>query len=348
MKSYNFLWNNFISYENIYKAYKKARKVNPNSLKVLKFEFNLERNLLNIQKELRENRYDVSKYFVFTIYEPKKRLIKSLPFKDRIIQHALINIIEPIFEKSFIFDSFACRKEKGIHQGLKRVKRVVSENKYKYFVKADIKKYFFSVDKEILKQIISKKIKDRKILNLVFKIINSDNSHLDKNKGIPIGNLSSQLFSNIYLDRLDKFVKNKLGIKKYFRYVDDFLIFSNSKRYLNQIIYKIRIFLKKELKLKLPFKKTNIYLVRKGVDFVGYRIYLDFIKIRKTSLTKFIKETKKNIFLFNRKRLFLEKLEASINSYLGYFFHSNCFFVLDYIFSFYFLEYRYLFEKMYF
>jgi len=348
MKSYTNLWNKLISYNNLYLAYEKARKVKPNSAKVLNFSFNLETNLLKIQNELITKNYEVSKYNVFTIYEPKKRIIKSLPFKDRVVQHALINIIEPIFEKSFIYNSFACRKKKGIHLAYKKVKSLVQSKTYpKYFLKADVKKYFFSIDKKKLKQIISKKIKDKNILALIFIIIDSNHSSISNNKGIPIGNLSSQLFANIYLNELDQFVKHKLKIKHYFRYVDDFLVFSNSKKQLNKYTYDILYFLKCRLKLKLPNKKTNISLTKNGVDFVGYRIFIKYVKVRKTSLIRFAKKTKNKIYLFNKNKITNVQLESSICSFLGFCKHCDSFIILSKIFNKYFKDYKSLFYKIY-
>jgi len=348
MKSYDGLWNKFITYNNLYLAYKNARKVNPNSSVVLNFSFNLETNLLRIQNELITGHYEVSKYNIFTIYEPKERIIKSLPFKDRIVQHALINIIEPIFEKVFIYNSFACRKKKGINLAFKKLKKLVQSNNYpKYFLKSDVKKYFFSVDKKILKHIISKRIKDTKLLFLIFKIIDSDNSNISNNKGIPIGNLTSQLFANIYLNELDQFVKHNLHIKHYFRYMDDFLFFSNSKNQLNKYSHYIRNFMKCKLKLKLPKKKTNICLTKDGVDFVGYKIFHEYVQIRKTSLIRFTKRTKHKIFLFNNNKITNTQLESSICSFLGFCKYADSYRIINKIFDLNFNDYKYLFYKIF-
>jgi hypothetical protein len=271
-----------------------------------------------------------------------------LPFKDRIVQHALINVIEPIFEKSFIYNSFACRKGKGIHKALFKIKNVVQSNNCpKYFLKADVKKYFFSINQKVLKNIILKKIKDKKVLLLIFKIIDSDYSNLGKGYGVPIGNLTSQLFANIYLNELDQFVKHKLNIKYYFRYVDDFLLFSNYKKELNKNINLIIKFMKTKLNLKLPSKKTNILLTEDGVDFVGYKIYSKYIHIRKTRLIRFSKNTKNKIYLFNNQKITKIQLESSICSFVGFCKHSNCFNILNKIFNNYFLKYKYLISKVY-
>jgi len=325
MKTYKKLYPNLITFKNLYKAFYKAKKGNSTRFETLLYFFNLEKKLFQIQNELILKTYKTGKYRIFKIYEPKERIIKAIPFKDRIVQHALCNIIEPIFESRFIFNSFACRKKKGIHKGLERVRKLVQnyfKDKNGYALKCDIKKYFQSIDHNKLKKIIQRKIKDKQIINLINGIIDSDSSQFGKDKGIPIGNLTSQLFANIYLNELDQFVKHSLKIKHYFRYVDDFLIFSESKQKLHIYKYKIREFLK-TLKLKIPYKKTNIYKINTGVDFLGYKIHLKFIRIRKSNIKRFIKRTKKlkNLLLINS--ISKMKIESSIQSWIGYTSHAN-------------------------
>ena len=325
MKTYKKLYQNLISFENLYKAFYKAKKGNFAKFETLFYFFNLEKKLFQIQDELISKTYKIGGYRVFKIYEPKERIIKAIPFRDRIVQHALCNIIEPIFESRFIFNSFACRKKKGAHMGLKRVKNLVQnyfKGKKGYVLKCDVKKYFQSVDHNKLKKIIQKKIKDKQIINLIYEIIDSDNSQFGKDKGIPIGNLTSQLFANIYLNELDQFVKHLLKIKYYFRYVDDFLIFSESKQKLHIYKYKIKEFLK-TLKLETPYKKTSIYRINGGVDFLGYKVHPTFTRIRKSNIKRFIKRIKrlKNSFLVNS--ILKIKVESSIQSWIGYTSHAD-------------------------
>jgi RNA-directed DNA polymerase len=325
MKSYNNLWQKFISFNNLYNAYILAKKSKPRSFEITNYFFNYEKELFSLQKELITNNYVFGPYSTFKIYKPKERTIKFVSFKDRVLHHAIQKIIEPIFEKSFIYDSYACRKNKGIHKGLFRLKKIIqSKNPPKYFLKCDIKKYFLSIDQDILKKIISKKIKDKKLLTVIFKIIDSDHSEFGAKKGIPIGNLTSQLFSNIYLNELDQFVKNKLKIKHYFRYVDDFLIFSDSKKELHMSKEIIRKYLNKELKLDLPINKAKIRLTKTGVDFVGYQIYPDFVRVRSINIKRFKKRTKKLLIKYNTKKLTRSSLESSINSFFGYLKHADC------------------------
>lgn len=319
MKSYNHLWSKLVSYENLYLAYKKARKSNPYKKKVLLFGVNLEKELFLLQEQLTNDQYVVSEYFVFKIYEPKERLICAPKFRDVVVQHAIMNVIEPLFDQAFINNSFACRKNKGTHKGLKEIQKTIQKEKHpKYYLKQDVKKYFPSIDKQILKKIISKKIKDKQLLKLICQIIDRFCSYRGKQKGIPIGNLTSQLFANIYLNELDQYIKHKLKIKYYYRYVDDFIIFSDSSKILKKQKYKIKQFLNKNLQLEIPKHKQYINLIKKGVDFVGYKTYLSYIRLRKSNVKRFIKRTNKNNCLYFTKKMTQKKLKSSICSYIAY------------------------------
>jgi len=347
MKSYKHLFEKFISYQNLYLAYKNARKSKPNKKQVLDFGFNLEQNLFSIQEDIINNKYVVSNYLIFKIFEPKERIIAAPTFRDVVIQHAIINIIEPIFNKTFICDSFSCRKNKGIHKGLFRIKKIIqSQNHPKYYLKCDIKKYFPSINKNILKKMISKKIKDSKIITILYQIIDSYHSEYGNHKGIPIGNLTSQLFANIYLNNLDQFVKHSLKVKPYYRYVDDFILFSNSKKELNFLRFKIKQFLFTYLDLDMPKNKTYINLVEEGIDFVGYKIFPKKIKVRKINVNRFIKRTKENKYLYISKKIKKEYISFSISSFLGYCKHANANNLLNLIFENNFIEYKSLLSKV--
>jgi RNA-directed DNA polymerase len=346
MKSYNNLWQDFISFKNIFLAFKKARKSNPNKKYVLDFQLNLEKELFSIKEDLIKDNYHFSSYKQFKIYEPKERLISAPIFRDVVVQHAIINIIEPIFEKTFINNSFACRKGKGTHKGLLEIKKAIqSKISPKYYLKQDVKKYFPSIDKSILKKIISKRIKDKKLLSIIFKIIDSYSFDINfTDKGIPIGNLTSQLFANIYLNELDQYIKHKLKIKHYFRYVDDFIILSNNKQKLKIFKRKIKLFLNKNLFLKVPNNKKYINLVRNGVDFVGYKVFVKKILLRKSNIKRFLKRINKNIYLLNLKKISIKHFESSICSFLGYLKQVSFFSLAFYLFS-KFNNYLYLLDK---
>src|SRR3989344_1402290 len=243
MKTYKNLYSKLCSIENLRLAFKKSRKDKTLLPYVVEFEENLDENLMELHKELSAFIYKPNELKRFIVRDPKTRTIHASVFRDRVVYHAIVNILEPIFDKRFIYDSHASRKNKGTHNAVKRFdkfKRKISkngklaENAYNknniigYVLKADIKHYFNNVDHERLLEIIERKIKDKNIIWLIKQILNNFDSSI-KGKGMPLGNLTSQFFANVYLNELDQFVKHKLKAKYYIRYVDDFLILHNSK-----------------------------------------------------------------------------------------------------------------------
>lgn len=309
MKAYNNLFEKVCSFDNLHLAYLRCRKNKRYKKDVLLFSFNLEDNLLEIKKELKTLSYKHGKYREFVVEDSKKRLIRAPLLKDRIVHNAVCIIIEPIFEKTFISNSFACRKGKGTHKAIKELKRKLKDKDDKYCYKEDISKYFKSIDRSILFDLIKKKIKDQKLLFLIREIIRSDN--YIENKGIPIGNLTSQLFANIYLDQLDCFVKNTLKNKIYFRYMDDFLLIGNKKE-MKKSAERIRCFLFNETKLLINPKKDNVFPINKGIDFLGYIVFSKYILLRKDTIRRFLDKVKK------------EELEKA---FFGYAKHANSYFL---------------------
>jgi len=279
------------------------------------FTQNLEENLIILHNELRYMMYKTGKYFEFEVHDPKKRTIFALPFRDRVAQHAINNVVEPMFDKTFIYDSYACRKGKGTIAGMKRLRyfldKLIRNNKRIYYLKADIEKYYNSIDHEILKQLIKKKIKCKRTLIILDEIIDSN----QKTKGIPIGNLTSQLFANIYINQLDHFLKDDLGVKYYVRYMDDFVILHPDKKYLKKILTFVKNFLD-DLKLNLN-SKTRIDVIDKGIDFLGYRLFPDYTILRKRIYKKNIKKFRKLGRFYKNNEIKAERLNKSISSFLG-------------------------------
>lgn len=279
------LWQSLCSYENLDLAFWKARKRKSNRKDVKEFESNLESNITELRTELLLHSYSPRPLKTFVIKDPKTRVIRKSDFRDRIIHHAVCNIIEPIFEKSFIFDSFANRKGKGTHKAIARFdlfKRKVSKNNTRkcYVLKADIRHYFDEVDHDALLDVIKDKIKDKDLIWLIKKILNNHS----ESKGMPLGNLTSQFFANVFLDKLDHFAKHNLKAKYYIRYVDDFVILSNDKKELEACRERIRIFLRERLKLNLHETKSRILRLRQGVSFLGLRIFTYHKLLRKANI----------------------------------------------------------------
>lgn len=334
MITYNNLFNRLCSLENLRLAFKKARKGKSTKWYVKEFEANLENELTRLKTELEFQNYRPKPLRRFVIRDPKTRVIYASAFRDRIVHHALCNLIEPIFEKTFINDTYANRKKKGVHVALKRFdefKRKVSNNgklvenaKDKnmvvgYVLKADIKHYFETVDHEILMKIIQKKISDEKILDLIKTILNNHDMKI-KGKGMPLGNLTSQFFANVYLSELDYYIKHKLKAKYYIRYVDDFIILHRSKEKL--VLYKwlINNFLK-SIKLELHNEKSKLTPLNKGINFLGFRIFYLYKLPRKSNLKKF--ERKMLDFNKSPSESEEEKLKKFLEGWFGYVMHGN-------------------------
>jgi RNA-directed DNA polymerase len=307
VKTYSGLYDEICSFDNVNKAYLKARKNKRYKSEVLQFTYGLEENLLNIQNHLQYQTYECGRYNEFFVYEPKKRLILALPFRDRVVHQALCNVIWPIFEKTFIYDSYACRKGKGSHAALKRMEYFLNETGDNvYCLKMDVRKFFYSINHTKLKQLIRKKISCEGTLKLIDTIIDSVDD-----PGIPVGNLTSQLFANIYLNCIDHFCKETLKTKYYIRYMDDIVIFGNNKEKLWQIFKEINIKMK-YLKLGLN-NKTAIFPIKRGIDFLGYRRFPNAVILRKRILAKNMKKFGK----FSRVKVDDKKMFDSAQSFLG-------------------------------
>ncbi len=317
MKIHKNLFEQVCKYETLHNAYLKARRGKNKFPEVIRFNYNLEEELSKLQYELQNQTFKTGKYRHFVIFEPKERKISALPFRDRIIHHAVHSVIEPIFETKFIYDSYACRKTKGTHAGADKLQKFIRKSGNNYYVlKCDVSKYFPSVNHEILKKVIRKKIADEKLLLLLDNIIDSIE------KGIPIGNLTSQLFANIYLNELDEFVKYELKIKFYIRYMDDFVILQESKQELHKIKEKIKLFFV-SIKLTLHPKKANIFPVTLGIDFLGYKIFNNHRLVRKSTVKRFLKTVQRKIKKYDLEIISFDKLMESFNSWEAYMSHGN-------------------------
>lgn len=329
MRTYKNLYSQIHDFENLYQAYLKARCGHRYENQVLIFTNDLESELIQLQNDLIWKTYRTGSYRRFYVHDPKTREVAALPFRDRVLQHALCNVIEPIFERKFIFDSYACRAGKGTHNGADRVtdflKRAARKWPKPYCLKADVRKYFPSVRHNTLLEIIKRTIACEDTLWLIQEIVSSwaGDDETDP-RGLPIGNLTSQLFANVYLDQLDHFVKEVLQVPYYVRYMDDFVIISGDKRELWRLKRDIEGFLDDKLGLALN-GKTGISPVSHGVDFLGYRIWKDHRLLRKRS-TKRIKRALKHFQkLYGQGKISFEQINATVQSWLGHARHANSF-----------------------
>jgi retron-type reverse transcriptase len=288
LKRYGNLFEKAFSKENLYSAYLDARKGKRKKKACFEFEINLGANLNSLYDRIHNGSYKPDPYFKFVVYEPKERIIHAPSFRDIVVQHAIYRTVYDIFDRGFINTSFACRKGYGTHKAsdyTQRVLRCCDDNEYT--LKLDIRKFFHSVDRDILRQLIARKIKDNRMLDIMMLFTKKDGS-----TGIPIGNLLSQIYATIYLSPLDHYIKRNFKVKYYVRYVDDFVLFGLTRdeclRYRVQIIGLIKE------RLKLELSKSTIQKVKRGVNFVGYRTWKTKRLIRKYSLYKFSKKVKNN------------------------------------------------------
>ncbi len=285
MKTHKHLFDKIVAFENLLAAANKAALGKREKPYVIEFFAKLEENLFRLQSELEHKTYYPGRYSTFQIYEPKPRMISAAPFRDRIVHHALINIIGTGLERSFIFDTYSNRLGKGTHKAIRRYQTFLRRNSY--VLKCDIKKYFPSIDHAILKCLLKKRISCEATLWLINKIIDFSNPQdpvddyfpgdtlftpQDRRKGLPIGNLTSQFFANLYLNQLDHFVKEELRCRAYVRYVDDFVLFGDSKQCLREWRDSIAIFLS-EYRLKLHPTRCQIYPAPVGGRFLGQVIW---------------------------------------------------------------------------
>ena len=331
MKTYNKLYEKLYSESNLISAFKKARKGKRKKDYVISFESDLDRNIKLLQSQLRLKIYRPHKLKKFIIRDPKTRTIHASIFRDRIVHHAIINLIQPIYEKIFIYDSFASRKFKGTHIAVKRfecfikkvssngrkVKKPFNNNSIRGFVlKADIKHYFATINHEILISILRKKIKDEDFINLIKIVLDNFDTKI-KGQGVPLGNYTSQFFANVYLNRLDYFVKHRLKAKYYIRYVDDFVILHKDKKVLLESRSKIEKYLK-NLRLELHPEKSEIYPLRNGITFLGYRIFYHYKLLRKRNINHFLMKLNEKINLYRCGLIEKEDLESFLQGWFGY------------------------------
>ena len=332
-KTFKNLYPQIYDFENLHNAYLRARKGKRYAADVMKFSIRLEENLIDLQNHLIWKTYEPSPYRYFTVYEPKERLIAALPFRDRVLHHALCNIIESIFERSMIFDSYACRVGQGVLAGVNRTTEYLRRARRKwgrvYCLKGDITKFFPSIDHEALKRIIRRRIACPDTMELIDCIIDSSGSE----RGLPIGNLTSQLWANVYLNELDHFCKETLQVKKYLRYMDDFVIFHPDKKFLQEALQEIRIFLDDNLHLSLN-AKTQIFPVGpRSVDFLGYRIWPDYRLLRKANIQRTKRKFKKFARLYAERKVSMDNIHPRIMSWLGHCKHADTWRIREKIFS---------------
>jgi len=331
MKTYRALYPKLCEWDNLYLAYRKARKGKRGRVPAATFEFNLESNLVNLQRELIEKRYMPGSYHSFYIHEPKRRLISAAPFRDRVVHHALCNVIEPIFERCFIHDSYANRVGKGTHRAVNRAQQFARH--YDYVLQLDLRQFFASIDHVILKEILTRKVADADVLALIDQILNSgagilareyemqwfpgdDLLAVGRSRGLPIGNLTSQFWANCYLNPLDHFIKRQLRCRGYVRYVDDLLLFSADKKQLwdwrRQVIGELA-----NLRL-VSHPGAQPRPVGEGFPFLGFVIYPDHRRLKRRKVVQVRRRLNQRRTAYLGGKLTQDEVSASVRGWINH------------------------------
>ena len=337
MKTYKQLYQKVYDFENLYLAYRKARKGKRGRVQPAQFERVQEEELLALQDELRTFTYKPGKYHNFFVHDPKKRLISAAPFRDRVVHHALFRVIEPIWETRFVHDTYANRVGKGTHRALDRAQAYA--RKYKYILQCDVKQFFPSIDHAILHSEFSRLIRDENALWLCDQILKSgvgvltqeykmewyegdDLFSANRPRGLPIGNLTSQFWANVYLNSFDYFVKRDLKCPAYVRYVDDFLLFADDTRTLlnwrTAVIQKMA-----GLRLSLHDEAAQVYPTHTGIPFLGFRLHPDYRLLKRRKATHFRRKLHRLLLDYSSGEASIQKVVSSIKGWINHVRYAN-------------------------
>jgi Reverse transcriptase (RNA-dependent DNA polymerase). len=310
------MWDALITKENFEVAQKDSRRGKSTRRQIVAFEKDLESNLEHVRQSVIDGSFHTSRYRSRAIYEPKKRTIYILPYNpDRIVQHAIANILIPYFKKIFISDSYACIEGRGQMQASLRTMQAVRRNKY--CLKCDIHHFYPSIDQKVLSNLYHGKFRDEEFLRVVDDIIFS----FPGGKNMPIGNYMSQWSGNFYLTPLDNFCKHELKIRDYIRYCDDFLLFGDDKAYLHDCRKRIEDFIGENLLLE--YSKADVFNIKQGVDFCGYRHFDNYILIRKSTAQRQIRKINKLPLMYENGKIDKDGMRSTIDSILGWLKHAK-------------------------
>lgn len=327
MRRHKNLYSQIVSFQNLLKAARLAQRNKRFRSSTARFNFFLEKELCDLQHQLTEKSYVSGKYHHFLIHEPKKRMISAAPYRDRVVHHAIHNILEPIFDPTFIYDSYATRKGKGTHSAIDRFQEFAC--KTRYVLKCDIRQYFPSIDQTVLLDLIERKIACKDTMWLIRKILDFsreydvNNVHFAcKQIGIPIGNLTSQFFANIYLNGMDHFIKERLGCRYYLRYMDDFVVFHDDKPFLWSVKQAIQDYLM-DLSLCLHENKCRVFATNHGTPFLGLFISSHSRRLKRANVIKFKRRLRQFQFLYGQGSIEWKQISQSVRSWIGHAVHAD-------------------------
>jgi len=315
------LFEQVVRFDNLVCAAGRAARGKRDRPTVARFEFLLERELLALQAELAGGTYRPGAFFSFEIRDPKRRSICASPFRDRVVHHTLCGVLEPAFERRLIFDTYACRPRKGSHAAIARAQHFA--RRYRYFLECDVRKFFASVDHDRLHALLERMFKDEPLLDLLGRIIAHAPPGAEPGKGLPIGNLTSQHFANLYLGELDHHLKERERVKGYLRYMDDLLLFADDKSSLHLLHEEIRRFLDERLRLRLKEEATRLAPISEGISFLGFRIYPGLIRLSPRTLRRFHRQVRDGEGRFAAGQIDLEALTDSAASLYAHVSHAD-------------------------
>jgi len=329
------LFEKLTSFENLYAAARSAQRGKRFKPSVARFHRDLAASLVKLQDELREGSYLPGAYRTFTIYEPAKRYISAAPYRDRVVHHALCNVIEPLFEKSFIYDSYANRIGKGTHRALDRCTEYA--RRFEYVFQGDVKQFFPSIDHQVLFERLERRIWDPRVLALAKIIVDSSNEQpaaefyfpgddlftpSERRRGLPIGNLTSQFWANVHMDPLDHHFRDELGAPGYIRYVDDFLVFSNNKTDLQFYREELRRRMI-PLRLMLNERKSRIYPVTEGIPFLGFRIFQNQRRLLPNAVRRAKLRLNRLAAAYGEGRIDMKTVSRSVKAWIAHAMHGD-------------------------
>jgi retron-type reverse transcriptase len=345
MKRHGHLWDELTSFPNLLRASRRARRGKRRQPNVAAFEFHLERELCRLREELRDGSYTPAPYHTFHITTPKPRLISAAAFRDRVVHHALCGVLEPVFEPAFISDSYACRKGKGTHAAVDRY--TAFARRHRYVLKCDVSKYFPSIDHEILKGLLARKVKDAHVLRLANRIIDHSNPQEEvqewfagddlfapagRRRGLPLGNQTSQFFANVYLNPFDHFVKQTLRARCYIRYVDDFVLLGDDKDWLGEARERCREYLA-TLRLRLHPHKAVLSRTADGIRFLGYRVWPTHRLLPRANVTGMMRRLRWMRRALAEGCLPADAWRCRVASWLGHARHADAFGLFQWLFA---------------
>lgn len=320
------LYERIYDTKNLEESYKRTQSGNRKYRKeAIYFAMSKERKLRCLQKELEDRTYRPGSYIEFYVFEPKKRLVHAPHIRDKIVQFSIHTVLQGIYRSVFIKDSYACLEEKGTHEAVHRIQHYMRLAQWKYeepyIVKIDVRKFFYSINRDILKTIYRKKIpeSEQDFLRILDMIVDSSP---EGERGLPLGNVTSQDFANIYLNEVDQFCKRYLGLKWYVRYMDDICIIVKDRETARNVLAKIRTYVKDHLDLELN-EKTHIYPLAQGINTLGFRIHTTHLEVRNSSKAAMKRRIKKIDEKVQSGRLTKKQAQQSVNAWLGHARHSN-------------------------